>query len=162
MTMQNDRTLLTRLKGLDVEFVIVGGVCGVLHGVPLVTLDLDICCDFSFANLRRIQHSLKDLHPFHRMTPKRLPFEISEELAGRLKNLYLHTDVGALDCLSEVKGIGNYEEVLSRSISHRTSYGEFRMLDLDALITAKEAMGRHRDIAAAKLLRAIKEKKQRT
>ena len=74
----------------------------------------------------------------------------------------LHTDAGTLDCLPEVKGIGNYEEVFSRSSSHRTSYGEFHMLDLDALITAKEAMGRQKDIAAAKHLRAIKEKKQRT
>jgi hypothetical protein len=162
MTAQNDCALITRLKSHSVEFVIIGGVCGVLHGVPLVTLDLDVCSPFSLPNLRRLEESLKDVHPFHRMTPKRLPFEVTEELASRLKNLYLQTDLGALDCLTEVKGVGNYEAVLSRSISHRTSYGEFRILDIDALIAAKEAMGRPRDLGAAKLLRAIKEKREPT
>jgi hypothetical protein len=158
MNAHNDRALLSQLANHGVEFVIIGGVCGVLHGVPLVTLDLDICCPFSLSNLRRLQDAVKDLHPFHRMTAKRLPFEISEELASRLNNLYLQTDLGTLDCLSEVKGLGNYQDVFRNSISHRTSYGEFRMLDLDSLIAAKEAMGRERDRAAVKLLRAIKEK----
>jgi hypothetical protein len=57
---------------------------------------------------------------------------------------------------------GNYGEVLSRSVPHRTSYGEFRILDIDALIAAKEAMGRQRNLAAVKLLRAIKEKREAT
>ena len=64
---QNDSALLARLKEKDVEFVIIGGVCGVLHGVPLVTFDLDVCCPFSLENLRRIETSVKDLHPFHRL-----------------------------------------------------------------------------------------------
>src|SRR6185369_11811932 len=102
MRAQNDRALLTRLGSHGVEFVIIGGICGVLHGVPLVTLDLDICCPFSLPNLRRLAESLEDLHPCHRMTPNRFPLEISEELASCLKNLYLQTDLGTLDCLSEV------------------------------------------------------------
>jgi len=35
--------LLKRLIGHEVEFVIVGGVAGVLHGSSLVTRDLDVC-----------------------------------------------------------------------------------------------------------------------
>jgi hypothetical protein len=50
--------------------------------------------------------------------------------------------------------------VLQRSVVNQTSYGEFRMLDLDALIVAKEAAGRERDLIAVKQLRAIREKKQ--
>ena len=38
------------------------------------------------------------------------------------------------------------------------SYGEFRILSLDALIAAKEAVGRGRDLAAVKQLRGIKER----
>jgi hypothetical protein len=40
------------------------------------------------------------------------------------------------------------------------SYGEFSILDLDALIAAKEAVGRERDLAAVKLLRAIKKRNE--
>lgn len=162
MRAQNDRALLARLKKHDVEFVVIGGVCGVLHGVPLVTLDLDLCCPFSTDNLFRIKNSVQDLHPYHRMTPNRLPLEINTELATRLRNLYLQTDLGKLDCLSEVKGIGNYDQVLRRSVAHQSSFGELRILDLDALIVTKQAMGRQRDLAAAALLRAIKEKKERS
>jgi len=156
---QNDKSLLLRLQQRDVEFVIIGGVCGVLHGVSLVTQDLDICCSFSPTNLYRIQDALKDLHPTHRLTANKLPLELTDELCLRLKNLYLRTDIGILDCLGEVAGIGDYEQAFKRSIVHKMSYGEFRILDIDALIAAKEAVGREKDIAAVMQLRCMKEKR---
>ncbi|HZV36925.1 MAG TPA: nucleotidyltransferase [Verrucomicrobiae bacterium] len=155
---QNDKALLSRLNEKKVEFVIIGGVCGVLHGASLVTLDLDICCQFSRENLRRVESAVKGLHPRHRLTDNKLPLELTDELCDRLKNLYLNTDLGILDCLSEVKGIGDYEQVLKQSVPHSLSYGEFRMLNLDALIVAKSAVGRPKDLDAVKLLNAIKEK----
>ncbi len=155
---QNDKAILSRLKEQKVEFVIIGGVCGVLHGASLVTLDLDICCHFSRENLRRLEAAVKDLHPRHRLTANKLPFELTEHLCDTLKNVYLNTDLGVLDCLSEVLGVGGYEEVLLRSIPHSLSYGEFRILNLDALIAAKSAVGRGKDLDAVKLLMAIKER----
>lgn len=92
------------------------------------------------------------------MTPNRVPFELNQELAERLHNLYLQTDLGSLDCLGNVTGLGDYDEVLRRSIRQSTSFGEFEILDLDALIAAKQAMGRERDMAAVLLLKAIKER----
>jgi hypothetical protein len=157
---QNDRALLSQLRDRKVEFVIIGGFCGVMHGVSLVTLDLDICCRFDRDNLRRIEAAVKDLNPHHRLTANKLPLELTDELCDRLKNLYLTTDLGTLDCLSEVAGIGNYEQVLQRSVLKTMSYGEFRILDLDALITAKLAVGREKDLDAVRLLRAIKERKE--
>lgn len=156
---QNDKALLSRLKEEKLEFVIIGGVCGVLHGASLITLDLDICCRFDRQNLRRIEAAVKDLHPHHRLTPNKLPLELTDELCDRLKNLYLNTDLGILDCLGEVSGIGNYEDVLKHSVSHRLSSGEVRILSLDALIASKSAAGREKDLDAVKLLQAIKERK---
>jgi hypothetical protein len=157
---QNDKALLSRLKEHKVEFVIIGGVCGVLHGASLVTLDLDICCRFSRENLLRIEAAVKDLNPHHRLTANKLPLELTGELCDRLKNLYLTTDLGILDCLSEVAGIGDYEQVLQRSVIRSLSYCELRILNLDALIAAKLATGREKDLDAVKLLRAIKERKE--
>lgn len=156
---QNDKALLARLNEQKVEFVIIGGVCGVFHGASLVTLDLDICCRFSRENLRRIEAAVKDLHPRHRLTANKLPLELTDELCSSLKNIYLKTDMGILDCMSEVAGIGNYEQVLQKSIPHNLSYGVFRILSLDALIASKVAVGREKDLEAVKLLRAVKEKK---
>ena len=157
---QNDKLLLQRLNDHGVEFVIIGGVCGVLHGVSLVTFDLDICCPFSTTNLRRIESSIKDTHPHHRLAGNKLPLELTDDLCERLKNLYLQTDIGVLDCLSEVSGIGSYEEVVKQSQLHRMTFGEYRILTLDGLITAKEAVGRDRDLAAVKQLRSIKERRK--
>ena len=155
---QNNKALLSRLTDNHVEFVIIGGYCAVLHGVSLVTFDLDVCCRFTAENLRRIEVAVEGLHPFHRLAANKLPLELTDDLISRLKNLYLQTDLGKLDCLGEVLGVGDYEHAVKRSVGHKTTYGEFRMLDIDALIAAKDAVGRERDLAAVKQLRAIKEK----
>lgn len=155
---QDDKALLQLLLQHQVEFVIIGGVCGIMHGVTLVTTDLDVCCRFTASNLYRIQTAVRELHPYHRLAANKLPFELTDELCSRLKNLYLQTDLGKLDCLGEVAGVGGYETVLKNSVSFSLSYGDFRILNLDAAIASKEAVGRPRDLEAARQLRAIRER----
>jgi hypothetical protein len=157
---QNDQALLTRLAESGLEFVVIGGVCVVFHGAPLATFDLDICCPFGEENVRRIEWALRDLHPVHRFTAHKLTLESTRSSFGQLKNLYLQTDLGKLDCLSEVAGIGDFPVVLKRSIEANFSYGRFRFLELDALIAAKTAVGRERDLDAVRRLLAIKERNQ--
>ena len=155
---QDDQALLLRLRNEHVEFVIIGGFCGIIHGVTLVTKDLDICCRFRPENLYRIEAAVKDLHPYHRLAANKLPLELTDELCDRLRNLYLQTDLGKLDCLGEVLGLGDYEAVLKRSMTCKLSYGEFHILNIDALIAAKQAVGREHDLVAVRQLLAIKEK----
>jgi len=153
---QNNQGLLFRLHSNHVEFVIIGGLCAVLHGISLVTEDLDICCRFSAENLRKLESAVSDLHPVHRLTANRLPLELTDHLCATLRNLYLRTDLGILDCLGEVKAVGGYDEVLAASVPVQFGFGIVRMLNIDRLIDAKEAVGRDRDIAAVRMLRAIK------
>jgi predicted nucleotidyltransferase len=156
---QNDQALLMRLKDSGLEFVVIGGLCVVYHGVPVATFDLDICCPFGEENVRKIESAVKDLNPVHRLTANKLPLEQTRSSFKDLKNIYLQTDLGKLDCLSEVAGLGSYGQVLQQSILHSMSFGEFRMLNLDALIAAKTAAGRQKDLDAVRLLRAVKERK---
>lgn len=155
---QNDQALLVRLKDSGLEFVVIGGVSVVYHGAPVATFDLDICCPFGEDNVRRIESAVQDLNPFHRMTPNQVPLEVTRSVFVSLKNLYLQTDLGKLDCLSEVAGVGNFARALEQSVVGSFSYGEFRFLNLEALIASKIAAGREKDLEAVKLLRAIKEK----
>jgi hypothetical protein len=155
---QNDQALLTRLKDGGLNFVVIGGVCAVFHGAPVATFDLDICCRFDLENVRRIAAAMRDVHPVHRLTANKLPLDATESAFPDLKNLYLQTDLGKLDCLGEVAGLGGFDEVLKKSVIARFSYGDFRFLSLDALIAAKQAAGRERDMSAIRHLRAIKEK----
>jgi hypothetical protein len=131
--MPNLEDIVERLIRSHVEFVIIGGFAVLTHGASLMTEDVDICCPFSEENLRALESAVRDLHPAHRMTPQRLPFELTPGLARDLKNLYLATDLGKLDCLGEVLGI-------------------------DALIEAKAATNRTRDRMAILQLKAIKER----
>lgn len=158
---QNDQALLMRLKDSGLEFVVIGGLCVVYHGVPVATFDLDICCPFGEDNVRKIESAVKDLNPIHRLTANKLSLEQTRSSFKDLKNVYLQTDLGKLDCLGEVAGLGSYEQVFSQSILHSMSFGAFRMLSLDALITAKAAVGREKDLYAVRLLRAVKERQAR-
>lgn len=155
--MQNLSELTRRLVEGKVEFVLVGGFAAVAHGTTLVTRDVDICCRFSEANLMRIQEVLIDLHPVHRSRPD-LPLSLSAQQCADLKNLYLKTDLGDLDCLGEVLGIGDFEAVLRHSVEVKLPFGGCRILDLDALIRAKEAMDRDHDRVTVRQLREIKKR----
>jgi hypothetical protein len=153
-------SLLHRLIQGEVEFVVVGGFAAVAHGVSLPTQDVDVCCRFTAENLLRLQGAIADLHPVHRMVPARPPLRLTEESSAGLRNLYLDTDWGPLDCLGEVLGVGGYPDVAARSIPVELSGGVCRILSIDALIEAKEAMGRPRDREAALQLRAIRERQR--
>ena len=153
--MQNLSELTRRLIAGQVEFVLVGGFAAVAHGVTLVTRDVDICCRFSEQNLMRIQKALADLHPAHRSRPD-LPLALTPEQCASLRNLYLKTDLGVLDCLGEVLGVGNFEEVAKHSLEVDLPSGKCRVLGIDALIRAKEAMNRDHDRITVKHLQEIK------
>lgn len=160
--MRDIEGIIGRLVQARVDFVIVGGFAAMVHGSSLLTMDIDICCDFSPENLLRLQNAVADLHPVHRMTPKRIPLVLTPDTCRGLKNLYLDTDFGQLDCLGSVLGVGGYATVKRQSVEIRLSSGACRVLSLATLIRAKEAMGRPRDKAAVVQLQAIAEKKQRS
>jgi hypothetical protein len=54
--------------------------------------------------------------------------------------------------------VGDYQHVLAQSVPVELAGGVCRILSIDALIRAKEAMGRQRDREAALQLRAIRER----
>jgi hypothetical protein len=152
--------ILRRLHDAKVEFSLIGGLASRHYGVTLVTEDVDICARFTPENLRRIESAFKDFHPRHRLTANKLPLELTDELCTVLKNIYLTTDLGILDCLSQVAGVGDFEAVLRQSEAKEFPFGRCYMLSIDALIQAKQAAGRPHDLIAVRQLQAIKERKE--
>lgn len=149
--------LIRRLTKGGVKFVLVGGFAGVVHGCTYVTQDIDICCDFSVANLLALQEALKDLHAVHRMMPQRLKLKLTAKSCARFKNLYLDTDIGQLDCLASIQGLGNYEDVERLSEIRDLGGGlRIRVLTIDSLIKTRKAMNRPRDREAVLQLEAVK------
>ena len=151
-------SILERLIQNGVEFVIVGGFAATAHGSTYVTQDLEICCPFNAENLVRLGEALEGLHPFHRMTPARIPLDLTG--AAPLKSLHLQTTLGQLDCIGEVSGVGPYEVVKEESEVILLESGTCRVISLDALIRAKDAAGRLRDRLTVAELRAIRERRK--
>lgn len=77
-------SLLHRLIQYRLEFVIVGGFAAMAHGVTLLTQDIDVSMPFNRRSLRSLEEALADLHPVHRLTPARLPFELNERISRLL------------------------------------------------------------------------------
>jgi len=150
-------SLLTRLLEQGVEFVVVGGYAAIAHGCTVLTQDIEVCLSLDEANLRRLLAATRDLHPVHRMAPARPPFDESA-LSTRWKNLYLDTDWGQLAGLGAISGVGGFEEVLASSETVGFGRRDCRILTLDALIRAKEAMGRPKDRETTIQLKAIRDR----
>ena len=153
-------SLLGLMTRHHVAFVVVGGYAAAAHGISLVTRDVDVCLRFSVENLMRLQKALADLHPVHRMTPAKIPLKLTPEECRGLNSLYLRTDYGQLDCISEVTGVGDFDAVKKESITIKLPSGACRILGIDALIRAKEAVGRPRDKEAVLQLKAIRERRR--
>ncbi len=152
--------ILKRLHDAKVEFCLIGGLASRHYGVTLVTEDVDICARFTPENLRRIESAFKDFHPRHRLTANKLPLELTDELCRSLKNIYLTTDLGVLDCLSQVAGVGDFDAVLCQSEPKDFPFGRCYILSIEALIKAKQAVGRPHDLIAVEQLKVLKEKKE--
>ena len=150
--------LLRRFVANEVECVVVGGYAAMAHGVSLMTKDVDVCTYFSRPNLERIYWAVADLHPYHFLTPQPLPLEIPPGFENRINNLYIGTDIGRIDCLGNVLGVGDYPAVLAESIEVHLPIGIMRMINRRGLIKAKSAMDRPHDKITLVELLAIEER----
>jgi len=150
--------LLKRLSDHGVEYVVVGGMAGVAHGSSLVTEDLDVCSPLTPQNLSRICAALADMHPCWRMNPGHPQAPLDPARLAGFKNLYYITDQGQIDFLSEVSGVGEYDAVLRNAIPADLGGVVCKVLDLEALIAAKKALGRPKDLQAVRELEAIRER----
>lgn len=142
-----------------VEFVVIGGAAMIAHGSAYVTQDFDVCYERSRNNIRRLVQALAPYHPRLRGAPADLPFRFDEETIRAGLNFTLATDLGDIDLLGEVAGIGLYAAVLGSSECAASSGQEWRVLSLEGLIKAKRTAGRPKDLAAVKELEALKELK---
>jgi len=147
--------LLERLADAGIEFVVIGGYAAVIHGSALVTRDVDVCAVLSAENVAKLRSALGDLNPVHRITHKKLSFLEHPAPGQAMANLYLETDIGTLDILSSVLGVGEYARLKERAVEAMIFGRKCSIISLDDLIAAKEAVGREKDLLAVKELRAI-------
>lgn len=144
--------LFQRFVDEQVDVVIVGGLAAVALGVPYVTNDVDLCYRSDPGNIARLARALAPLHPRLRVESltddqaRQLPFALDERTLQQVAMLTLQTDVAALDLLSSVPGVGDYEQVRQAAIELDAFGYHLAVLDLPGLLASKRAAGRPKDL----------------
>jgi predicted nucleotidyltransferase len=137
--------IIAALVVAGVRFVVVGGVAATLHGSARLTNDLDLCYDPAPDNLEELARLLRSWHAYLREVEPGLPFTLDVCALRTTPIMTLVTDLGNLDLLDRVLGLGGYADVLAASEPVHLERIEFRALTLPALIAAKKATGRPKD-----------------
>lgn len=150
-------TAIRALTSNNVEFVIVGGVAVRIHSSAYVTFDLDFCYQRTNENLRHIVTALAAFKPRPRNFPENLPFVFDERTLQNGTNFTLETEIGDIDLLGEVAGLGNYEAVERESEIKHFFGSDVKILSLEGLIKAKRAAGRTKDLLVLPELEALHE-----
>jgi len=96
--------------------------------------------------LKRLAAALAAFHPRPRDLPRDLRFVWDQATLRNTAILTLSTDLGAIDLLAEVTGLGGFKEVRANSVLVQAFDREVWTLDLPALIRAKRAAGRAKDL----------------
>ena len=142
--------ILEALASYEVEFILVGGLCAVVHGAPVVTTDVDVVHRRSPDNLDRLVAALASLDAHYRHHPSRIvPDET--HLVGPGHQL-LKTNRGNLDVLGSIDGGRDYDDLMESTQAIELEGRRYRLLELGELIEIKRRAGRDKDLAVLPLL----------
>lgn len=144
-----------------VDVILIGGLAAQAHGSARLTQDADFVYGRSDANIGRLADALAPFSPYLRGAPPGLPFQFDLPTIRRGLNFTLTTTIGDADFLGEIVGGGNYEQLLPHSVELIVFGRTIRVLDLPALITAKRAAGRPKDLEAVAELEALLAERER-
>jgi hypothetical protein len=133
------------LTNAGVRFVVVGGVAAGINGSARATFDLDICYDPAPENAEKLARVLADWHAYLRGVEPGLPFIMDAKAFRITPVMTLTTDMGPLDVMDRVAGVGDFDKVFANSFDVAEPGFTFRALTLASLIDAKRAAGRRKD-----------------
>lgn len=154
--------LLVALSEAKVEFIVIGGVAGIVHGAATFTKDLDVVYARNAENLSRLVAAIASHAPYLRGAAPGLPFRWDVPTLQAGLNFTLSTDLGEFDLLGEVTGGGRYEDLLRHTLEIEAFGARCRCVTLRKLIQLKRAAGRPRDLNAIAELEALLEERERS
>jgi len=144
--------ILQTLAKHDVDFIIVGGVCAVLHGAPISTFDLDLVHSRDPGNVERLTAALEELETVYRAQGSRILRPQKSDLLTAGHHL-LMTRGGPLDILGAIGKDRGYGELLEHCDAVKLGEDlEVRLLKLETLIETKKEAGRDKDSAVLAIL----------
>jgi len=153
--------ILVTLVDAGVDFILIGGTAGNVHGAARVTYDVDVAYARDLPNLERLAAALEPHAPYPRGAPAGLPFIWDAGTLRQGLNFTLTTKLGDLDLLGTVTGGGDYAALLPHTSSMRLFDRDVRVVDLQKLIELKRAAGRPKDFEALAELEALLEERDK-
>ena len=153
------RAILRTLTSHQVEFIVVGGFGGIIHGSGLLTQALDIVHNRASENVQKLLAALDEMDAVYRYRPEIRPDE--SHLSGPGHQL-LQTRYGWLDLLGMVGQDSDYAALLP--LCDRVEVEPsvtIEVVNLETLIRLKEEAGRDKDRAGLPELRALLAERRR-
>ena len=140
------KPILRTLLEHDVDFVLIGGLAGILYGSSYPSYDVDIAYGRDPENLKRLAAALRELGATLRGAPKNLPFKLDARTLKNGSHFTFDTRYGSIDILSDPDGAPPYEKLKRRAGRPQEFEGErIRVASLDHLIAMKDASARTKD-----------------
>lgn len=152
--------ILNVLEEHRVKYIIIGGTAAILQGSAHLTMDLDICYARDRENLASLVRALSPFAPYLRGAPRDLPFIFDAKTLENGLNFTLSTDVGDIDLIGEVYGIGNYANVLEFSEVLEIYGFKCYVLTLKGLIKTKSLLARPKDTLILTELAALQKMRE--
>lgn len=137
--------LLGPLIAHGVDFVLIGGQAGIVHGSSYPSYDLDVLYARDRDNVERLVAALEGIGVRLRGAPADLPFILDAKTIENGANLTFITPYGDFDVLADTAGIPSYEELKSAAVDREVFGHVVKVASIDHLIAMKRAAGRTKD-----------------
>jgi hypothetical protein len=165
-TFEPERILGT-LARHGADFVVVGGIGGILHGSPMPTNDVDVVPKLKMANLDAVARALNELAA-RIMSDEAPDGLIKVDWTGRdlrrwivdFRWLNLKTKFGRLDLVHRPGGTHGYRDLAQSAEKIQLGDAWINVAALEDIIRSKQAVGRDRDLEQLPTLRMLLEVKR--
>jgi hypothetical protein len=141
----NPAPLLELLERHGVDFILIGGLAGILHGSSYPTFDLDIAYARATENLERLADALREADATLRGAPKDVPFILDARTLAAGQNFTFDTKFGKFDILGDPQGAPPYATLAGDSEAKQIEGFSVAVCSIDHLIAMKESAGRTKD-----------------
>lgn len=143
----------------EVDYVLVGGLAGVVHGSSAMTNDADIVPRRSAENLASLAAALRDLEARLRVAeePDGIAFDPHPALLDSMARLNLTTRCGDLDLTFAPAALTDYEALVAASVEFELAGCPVKVAALSDIIRSKEEVNRPKDRITLPILRALAE-----
>src|SRR5882757_4336930 len=155
------RALVEALDRHAVDFLVIGGIAGIIHGSAHPTYDFDVLYARDDKNLERMAAVLQELNVTLANAPADLSFQVDARTLAAGSNFTFESDLGRFDILAHADGMRDYETMRADSTIEELWGFPVRTASINDLVRMKRAAGRPKDKRMAEELIAIAEDQRR-